>query len=222
MSHSSAVGLLFGPDLVGLPTVAGPGPSLTEIGARSVWVSVRQASGDHADTASQVRSLCQQGVRILLVIDEATIVRPGWARGGGRFAVISDHLNLTGDNPLVGPNDPAWGPRFQDLTDAWDPSLRAGLRRVALGRGLDLHEGVVASLPGSARTAAELNMLRMLGADMSSDGFVAEAITGRHAGRRITGIAVLKTESGSAGDARELVDLLDPLIAALEAADVPE
>ncbi|TFG66086.1 MAG: hypothetical protein E4H28_02830 [Gemmatimonadales bacterium] len=220
MSDSSVVGLLLGPDLEGLTTTAGSGPSLTQIGTRSVWVSRGDASGTHADTASRVRNLCEHEVRILLVVDAATVVRPGWAISGGRFAVVADHLNLTGDNPLVGPNDPTWGPRFQDLTDAWDPTLRAKLRRAALERGVDLYEGVVAGLPGSARTAAELNMLRLLGADMSSDGFVAEAITGRHAGRRMTGLAVLNHWSKPSGDATPLLDLLEFLIPALEEADV--
>jgi len=139
---------------------------------------------------------------------------------GGPFALIADHLNLTGDNPLIGPNDPQWGPRFQDLTDAWDSTLRTTLRRAALERGVALREGVVAGLPGSARTAAELNMLRMLGADMASEGFVAEAIIGRHAGRRMVGLAVLNPEPELSGVVPALLDLLRDLIPALEEADL--
>ena len=135
--------------------------------------------------------------------------------------VVADHLNLTSDNPLAGPNDAEWGPRFPDLTDAWDPTLRATLRRTALDHGVDLREGVVAGLPGSARTAAELNMLRTLGADMASNGFVAEAIVGRHAGRRMAGLAVLSSGSEMSGDSAALLDLLGLLIPALEEDDVP-
>ncbi|TDI89600.1 MAG: hypothetical protein E2O75_07335 [Chloroflexi bacterium] len=221
MSSDSVVGLLLGPDLEGLTTVTGSGPSLTEVASRSMWVSIRDVAGSRADTASRVRSLCEHGVRILLVIDVAKGVRPGWAVSGGPFALIADHLNLTGDNPLIGPNDPQWGPRFQDLTDAWDSTLRTTLRRAALERGVALREGVVAGLPGSARTAAELNMLRMLGADMVSEGFVAEAIIGRHAGRRMVGLAVLNPEPELSGVVPALLDLLRDLIPALEEADLP-
>ena len=222
MSAVSAVGLLLGPELKSVATGAGAGPSLTEIGAVSVWVSVRDAAGNPADTASRVRSLCEQGVRILFVVDTAVAVSPDWAVSGGRFVVVADHLNLTGDNPLVGPNDSQWGPRFPDLTDAWNPALRALLRQVALDQGFDLREGVVAGLPGPARTAAELRMIRMLGADMASAGFVAEGITGRHAGRRMAGLAVLATGADLSVDVVDLVSLLDILVPALEKADAPE
>lgn len=221
MSSPSAVGLLFGPDLEGLTTASGPDPSLTEVGSQSVWVAVRDASGKQADAVSRVRSLCERGVRILLVVDVATAIRPGWVMGGGQFVVVADHLNLTSDNPLAGPNDSEWGPRFQDLTDAWDPALRATLRRTALDHGVDLREGVVAGLPGSARTAAELNMLRSLGADMASNGFVEEAIVGRHAGRRLVGLALLNSGSELSRDSSALLDLLSLLIPALEEDDVP-
>jgi purine nucleoside phosphorylase len=222
MSAVSAVGLLLGPELETVATGAGACPSLREIGDLSVWLSVRDTAGSPADTAVRVRSLCEHGVRTLFVVDTAEAIRPDWAVRGGRFAVVADHLNLTGDNPLVGPNDSQWGPRFPDLTDAWDPALRAILRHAALDRGFDLREGVVAGLPGSARTAAELRMLRMLGADMASAGFVAEAITGRHAGRRMVGLAVLFGGADLSGDMADLVSLLDFLVPALEEADAPE
>jgi purine-nucleoside phosphorylase len=131
--------------------------------------------------------------------------------------LVSDHLNLTGDNPLVGQNDPEWGPRFQDLTDAWDPGLRAVLSRAALESGVELREGIVAGVPVSSRSAAERGMLRILGADMASTGFVAEAITGRHAGRRMAGLAVTSDQG-----AESLQTVLGPFVEALEGADIPE
>lgn len=222
MSAVSTVGLLLGPELEAVATGAGEDPSLTEISGLSVRVSVRDFAGSPADTATRVRSLFEHGVDTLFVVDTAVVVRPEWAAGGGRFAVVADHLNLTGGNPLVGPNDSQWGPRFPDLTDAWDPALRAILRQAALDRGFDLREGVVAGLPGSARTTAELGMLRMLGADMASAGFVAEAITGRHAGRRMAGLAVLYAGTDRSGDLADLVRLLGFLVPALAEADAPE
>lgn len=221
MSDSAVVGLLLGPELEGIAAVAESGPALMRFDERSVWVSVRDAAESQAESASRVRSLCERDIRILFVVDKVEAIAPGWTVGGGRFALVADHLNLTGGNPLVGPNDPQWGPRFQDLTDAWDPGLRSALRRAALEHGVDLREGVVAGMPGSGRTAAELNMLRMLGADMSSEGFVAEAIVGRHAGRKMAGLAVLNGGSRTPNDAPALLDLLGNLILALEQDELP-
>lgn len=212
----STVGLLLGPRFAGLVAQTTGEPAVASVGGRSVPCSVRGAGESAAATASRVRSVCDLGPGILFVVDEALPVRPDWVANGGRFALVADHLNLTGDNPLVGQNDPEWGPRFQDLTDAWDPALRAVLRRTALESGLELREGVVAGVAGPSRTAAERAMLRMLGADMASNGFVAEAITGRHAGRRVVGLAVTSADQG----AGSLETVLDSFIEALEEADV--
>ena len=178
-----------------------------------VVVSLAAEGESAGDTLSRVRSVCESGAGILLVVDEAVSLRPDMAPPEFPYCLISDHLNLTGANPLVGPNAAEWGPRFQDLTDAWNPELRAILRDTAREAGLDLPEGVVAGIAGRFHTTAEAAMLRGLGADVVSHGFVAEAITGRHAGRRMAGLAV--TSGADGVEPAELSGLLAPLIAAL-------
>ena len=90
--------------------------------------------------------------------------------------VIRDHLNLTGRTPLLGPNADEIGPRFQDLTDAWNPRLREGLHAAGEAEGVDLAEGVYAGLLGPQyETPSEVRMLRTLGADAVGMSTVLEA-----------------------------------------------
>jgi purine nucleoside phosphorylase len=204
-----SVGVVFGPDLADAAcreSVAGAGGSRVRIPGESPAVR-----------ASGVREMFTAGVDTLLLVERAVPVRPDWARSGALFALVADHINLTGDNPLVGPNADEWGPRFPDLTDAWDPGLRRAIRERAARSGITLQEGVVGGVVGTARTAAELDMLRMIGADMASEGFVHEAIVARHAGRRVAGIALLAIGTGLPGEARALAKLLHEAVAALAA-----
>jgi purine-nucleoside phosphorylase len=103
----------------------------------------------------------------------------------GQLVAISDHLNLQGTSPLVGPNDDALGPRFPDLSDAYDPGLRAEARAAAARLGLELPEGVYAAWLGPAfETPAEIRMLRVLGADLVGMSTVPEVIAASHQGIR--------------------------------------
>ena len=103
--------------------------------------------------------------------------------GVGDLMVLTDHLNLTGENPLCGPNLDAFGPRFPDMTHAYDPALRAHILAAGQEMGLTLREGVYAGLLGpSYETPAEIRMLRVMGADAVGMSTVAEAIVARHAG----------------------------------------
>jgi len=112
--------------------------------------------------------------------------------GPGRLMLITDHINLLGGNPLVGPNDDAFGPRFPSLTDAWDPALRGGLRAGAADLGIALAEGVYAACLGpSFETPAEVRMLKGLGADAVGMSTVPECIVARHCGLRVAGVAVI-------------------------------
>lgn len=196
------------------------GPSLDELadGVSSVGaaVHVRSAGEDAAERAAALRDLLRDGADRVLLIERALPVRADWASSRALFALVADHINLTGDNPLVGPNADDWGPRFPDLTDAWDPALRRTLREAALTRGVELREGVVAGVAEESRTAAELGMLRMAGADMASQGFVHEAIVARHAGKRVAGLAVLSTGT-ELPDQREVVTSM--VLAATRALD---
>lgn len=204
-----SVGLVLGSELA---ATAG-----SEAVADADRIRVRAPAESAADRTTGVREMFRAGVDTLLLVDRALPVRSDWARSGVVFALVADHINLTGDNPLVGPNADDWGPRFPDLTDAWDPALRRAVRERAVGSGFALQEGVVGGVVGTARTAAELEMLRMIGADMVSDGFVHEAIVARHAGRRVVGIAVLATGPGLPGEATALEKLLRQALAVLVA-----
>ena len=199
---SVPVGVLLGS---GLAALAEP----LERAAVSIATSVATAGESPADTLARVRSVCERGAETLVVVDEATVLQGGAVPADASYCLVSDHLNLTGANPLVGPNAAEWGPRFQDLTDAWDPALRSVLRDAGRTEGVELGEGIVAGVSGRAHTAAEAAMMRVVGADLVSPGFVAEAISGRHAGRRIAGIGVLSEPAASD------VDTLCGLVAAL-------
>lgn len=119
------------------------------------------------------------------------------ALAAGTPMIIADHLNLTGRSPLVGPNDDATGPRFPDLTAAWDPELRRRLRAAGEAEGVELAEGVYAGLLGpSYETPAEVRMLRALGADAVGMSTVMEAIAARWAGLRVCGITLV-TNAGA-------------------------
>jgi purine-nucleoside phosphorylase len=106
--------------------------------------------------------------------------------------LISDHLNLSGTNPLIGPNDMALGPRFPDMSDAYDLEYRQIAREVAKDANLTLREGVYAGLFGPAyETPAEIRMLRMLGSDAVGMSTVNEVIAARHMGARVIGLSCL-------------------------------
>lgn len=119
--------------------------------------------------------------------------------GSGRLMAVRDHLNLTGGDPLVGRNDPSVGPRFPDMTQAYDPGLLSLQQEVAQDLGLDLAEGVYAGVLGpSFETPAEVRMLRALGADAVGMSLVPECILARHCGLRVTATAVITNASGAA------------------------
>jgi xanthosine phosphorylase len=112
--------------------------------------------------------------------------------GPGRLMAVADHINLTGTNPLVGPNDDAIGPRFPSLRDAYDPALRAGLHAAADAEGIDLAEGVYLAVSGpSFETPAEIEAFRRLGADAVGMSTVPEVIVARHAGLRVAAVSVI-------------------------------
>jgi purine-nucleoside phosphorylase len=110
----------------------------------------------------------------------------------GDLMLIRDHINFTGTNPLIGPNDPEVGPRFPVMFDAYDPEYRELIKEVALREGILLHEGVYASVNGPVFfTKAELRMLMILGADSIGMSTVPEVILARHRGLRVAGLAVI-------------------------------
>jgi purine-nucleoside phosphorylase len=137
-----------------------------------------------------VRLMLQLGAKTLLVTNAAGGIRSDLTPG--TLMVIDDHLNLTGQNCLVGPDDPALGPRFPDMSEAYDPQLRASAQRVATGMQLPIATGVYAGLLGPTyETPAEIRMLRTLGADAVGMSTVLEVIAARHMGARVLGISCI-------------------------------
>jgi purine-nucleoside phosphorylase len=142
------------------------------------------------DVAFGARVLCALHVKLLLVTNAAGGVNPSLQPGD--LVRITDHLNLSGLNPLVGENDERVGPRFPDLSDGYDPRLGGLLDASAQAVGLRLRAGVYACMMGpSYETPAEIRMLRALGADVVGMSTVPEVIAARHMGVPVAGISVV-------------------------------
>jgi purine-nucleoside phosphorylase len=130
-----------------------------------------------------IRVLGRLGIRTLVLTNACgaidTTLEPG------QLVLIKDHLNLQASSPLIGPNDDALGPRFPDMSDAYDVELRAAAREAARRIGVDLQERVYAAWLGPAfETPAEIRMLRVLGADLVGMSTVPEVLAARHMGIR--------------------------------------
>jgi purine-nucleoside phosphorylase len=142
------------------------------------------------DVVFGVRLLAWFGVRSLLLTCAAGSLSPELP--AGRLVRITDHLNLTGQNPLTGPNDDRIGPRFPDMSEAYDARLGSLLDGCAARLGIALGQGVYAGLAGpSYETPAEIRMLRVLGADLVGMSTVLETIAVRHAGARVAALALV-------------------------------
>jgi purine-nucleoside phosphorylase len=151
-----------------------------------------------------VRVMQLLGVEILIVTNAAGGLSPDFRPGD--LMLITDHLNLIGMaglSPLRGPNDPTLGPRFPDMSEAYDAKLRQLALRVAAEQGLKLHQGVYAGLAGpSFETPADLHFLRKIGADAVGMSTVPEVTVARHGRIRVLGISgisnVMASEPGAA------------------------
>ncbi len=137
-----------------------------------------------------VRVLHALGARTLVVSNACGGMHPLW--GPGDLVLLSDHINLLGDNPLVGPNDDRLGPRFPDMSAPYDPELRRLAAAIALEQGTVLREGVYLAVPGpNLETRAEYRMLRGMGADVVGMSTVPEVIVAVHQGMRVVGISII-------------------------------
>ena len=145
---------------------------------------------DLADVTFPVRVLHALGARTLIVSNACGGMNPLWAPGD--LVLLSDHINLLGDNPLVGLNDERLGPRFPDMSEPYDSDLRTIARAAALELGQTLREGVYVAVPGpSLETRAEYRMLRAMGADVVGMSTVPEIIVAAHSGMRALGISII-------------------------------
>ncbi|MCB2193637.1 MAG: purine-nucleoside phosphorylase [Deltaproteobacteria bacterium] len=137
-----------------------------------------------------IRALALLGVDTFMVTCAAGGLDP--AMESGRVMLINDHINFTGDNPLIGPNVDQWGERFPDMCQVYDPQLLALARTVAQAQGIAMYEGVYIGLKGpSMETPAETRMLRTLGGDAVGMSTVLEVIAARHAGLKVMGLAAI-------------------------------
>lgn len=144
-----------------------------------------------------VRVMHALGIGTLIVTNAAGGINPNYTPGD--LMVIRDHINMpgmAGHNPLRGPNNDAVGPRFPNMTEAYDPALRRLARETAVANGFTIQEGVYCYVAGpSFETPAELGMLRAIGADAVGMSTVPTVIVARHAGMRVLGISSITNKA---------------------------
>jgi len=146
-----------------------------------------------------VRVMHKLGVKILIVSNACGGMNPQFVAGD--IMAISDHINLLGGNPLIGPNLDDFGPRFPDMSRAYDRELCALARQVAKEHRLVLREGVYACLAGpSFETPADLRFLRSIGVDAVGMSTVPEVTVARHGGIRVLGISGISNKANLDGD----------------------
>lgn len=140
-----------------------------------------------------VRVLKENGADTLIVSNACGGMHPSYKRGD--IMLISDHINLLGDNPLIGPNDNDLGPRFPDMSDPYTERLREIAQNVALNEAIPMHQGVYVALSGPMlETRAEYRYLRLLGADVVGMSTVPEVTSAVHMGMDVLGISVITDE----------------------------
>jgi len=137
-----------------------------------------------------VRTLAMLGIEILFLTNASGGINDNFHPGD--LVAITDHINLTGRNPLVGPNIPELGPRFPDMTEAYDSELREVMRKVAKNHHVDLKDGVYCSVLGPTyETPAEIRMIKTIGGDMVGMSTVPEVIAANHLGVKVAGVACI-------------------------------
>ena len=172
-----------------------------------------------------VRVMIRLGIEILVLTNAAGGLRPDWQTGD--LMLINDHINLTGmtgANPLMGPNDESFGPRFPGMSQAYDLELRQRAQQVAAENGITLREGVYVCLSGpNFETPAEIRMLRVMGADAVGMSTAHEVVVARHAGIRvmacsgITNVAIDQVNSELEASHEEVLEAGQVLVPRLTA-----
>ncbi len=223
-------------DLPGFPRPGVDGHSgtllLGELGGKPVACLKGRAhtyEGDVTAMLTPVRTLKLLGCEIIVATNAAGCLVADWEPGS--LMLLTDHINLQSSNPLVGANDDSFGPRFPDLTEAYDADLRERFRRAAATLSITLHEGVYIACTGPYfETPAEIRAFRILGADAVGMSTAPEVIVARHCGLRVAAVSVLtnfaagmtgetlsheETLRAAAGGAEQLGRLLDMVIGEL-------
>ncbi len=175
---------------------------------------------DPREVSFPVRVLQELGVGVLVLTNAAGGLNPHFS--SGELMLIEDHINLTGENPLVGPNEDRWGPRFPDMSMVYDRRLAQRARQAADRRGIALRKGVYAGLKGpSLETPAEVRFLRTIGADAVGFSTVQEAIAAVHAGMRVVGLSTItnvhRPEDPRPADLQDIIDQANRAVPALQA-----
>jgi xanthosine phosphorylase len=174
-------------------------------GAPVIFLKGRKHLYEGADAAVDatkivIRTLKTLGVEILFLTNAAGSLRAEYPPGS--LVAIADHINLTGVNPLAGPNDEEWGPRFLSMDNAWDAALRAALMAAGAKAGVSpLGEGVYCQLLGPTfETPAEIRMLKAIGADTVAMSTAAENIIARHCGLKCVGVSAITNLAAGMGN----------------------
>lgn len=183
-----------------------------------------------AQVTFPIRVLQELGVKTLIVSNAAGGLNPAF--DAGDIMIIKDHINLTGANPLTGPNEDAWGPRFPDMSAAYDQGLVGLALAAGTDAGIRTRAGVYVGLQGPAlETPAEVRYLRLAGADAVGFSTVQEVIAGVHANMRVLGLSTITNvhdpERPTPATVKEIIEkaqaaapqlntLIDGVIAAIE------
>lgn len=166
---------------------------------------------DLQDVTYPVRVLHALGVHTLIISNACGGLHPLYRRAD--LMLIDDHINLIGDNPLIGPNEPTLGPRFPDMSEPYSRRLQTIALQTALDLGIPLHRGVYVAVAGpNLETRAEYRFLRTIGADVVGMSTVPENIVARHMGMEVLGLSIITDECFP--DALHPVRLQDVLDAA--------
>jgi len=137
-----------------------------------------------------VRVMKALGAKSLVVSNACGCLNPQWEKGD--LLLIEDHINLMGDNPLIGPNDDSLGPRFPDMIEPYSQEYIAAAEKICLEEGIRAHRGVYAAMTGPClETRAEYRSLRIIGADAIGMSTVPEVIVAAHAGLKTFGVGIL-------------------------------
>jgi purine-nucleoside phosphorylase len=162
-----------------------------------------------AQVTYPIRLFAALGVKTLMVSNAAGGINPNFSQGD--LMLIRDHINFTGQNPLIGPNEAQFGPRFQDMTTAYDSSLRDAAKAIGQKNNLSLQEGVYLGLTGPTyETPAEIGIFRTFGADAVGMSTVPEVIVARHCGMKVFGVScITNMAAGMTGQALNHEEVMD-------------
>ncbi len=183
---------------------------LGELTIAAMQGRVHQYEGYNVKQAAfPVRVFGRLGLKAVVLTNAAGGINAQY--GQGALVLMTDHINLQGTNPLSGPNEERFGPRFPDMTDAYDKEFRAAAKQEAARLKITLHEGVYAALAGpSYETPAEIRYLRTIGADLVGMSTVPEVIVARHMGIRVMAIScVTNMAAGLSGESINHEEVLE-------------